>query len=178
MKLSAFLLLSLLIVQTVCAEQRLSDLEPGVPCSKIPEIEKRLGSVELAARNAKGISVYAGVQGGEKATIVYHCDKERLTEQKIIITSTTRDEAYRLANEQKIKLTKLLGEPIHDGLDLNIWKRLYFAFVGSDLDYLTRVVVWGRAKEDTMLLLKEKGPNLWEVSISRGSSKLEYILNS
>ena len=178
MKISVFFLLSFLTVQAVYAERRLSDIQPGVPCSKIPEIEKHLGSAELAARNAKGIRVYAGIQGGEKATIVYHCDQERLTEQKIIITSTTREGAYRFANEQKIKLTKLLGEPIHDGLDLSIGKRLYFAFVGSDLDHLTRVVVWGRAKEDTMLLIEETGTNLWEVSISQGSSKLKYILNS
>ena len=178
MKIIVFFLLSLLIVEAVCAEQRLSDIRPGVPCDKIPETEKRLGSLELAVHDAKGISKYTGTLGGKKATIVYHCDKGRLTEQKIIVTITTRDEAYRFANEQKIELTKRLGDPIHDGLDLNIWKKLFFGFVGADLDYLTGVVVWGRAKEDAMLLVKETGTNLWEISISLGSSKLEYILNS
>ena len=178
MKIIVFFLLSLLIVEAVCAEQRLSDIRPGVPCDKIPETEKRLGSLELAVHDAKGISKYTGTHGEKKATIVYHCDKGRLTEQKIIVISTTRDEAYRFANEQKIELTKRLGDPIHDGLDLNIWKRLFFGFVGADLDYLTGAVVWGRAKEDAMLLVKETGTNLWEISISLGSSKLEYILNS
>jgi len=176
-KVHVFLLLSLLTVEAVCAEQRLPDIKPGISCSKIPEIEKRLGSVESAAHNAKGISVYTGTQGGKTATVTYHCDKEQLTEQKIIITDTTREEAYRFANEQKIELTRLLGEPIHDGFELPTWKRFYFGFMGSDLDYLTSVVVWGRAKEDTMLSVKEKGSNLWEVSVSQGSSKYEYILS-
>ena len=178
MKIIIVFLLSTLLVEAVCAEQRLSDIRPGVTCDTIPETEKRLGSVELSIQDAKGISKYTGTHGGKKATIVYHCDKGRLTEQKIIVISTTRDEAYRFANEQKIELTKRLGDPIHDGLDLNIWKKLFFGFVGADLDYLTGVVVWGRAKEDAMLLVKETGTNLWEISISQGSSKLEYILNS
>ena len=178
MKISVFFLLSFLTVQAVCAERRLSDIQPGVPCSKIPEIEKHLGSAELAARNAKGISVYAGTQGGEKATIVYHCDQERLTEQKIIITSTTREGAYRFANEQKIKLIKLFGEPIHDGLNLRAWRKMMFGILGADLDYLTSVVVWGRAKEDVMLLVRETEDKRWEITISQGSSKMEYILNS
>jgi len=178
MKIIIFFLLSSLIVEAACAEQRLSDIQPGIPCGKIPEIEKRLGSVELAVHDAKGINIYTETQGGREKTIVYHCDKGLLTEQKIIVTSTTRDEAYRFANKQKTALTKHLGEPIHDGLELGIWKRLFFAFLGADLDYLTSVVVWGRAKEDAMLLIREAGTNLWEVSISQGSSKLEYILNS
>ncbi len=178
MKIIVYLLFSALIVEVVCAEQRLLDIRPGVPCGKILETEKRLGSVESTVHDAQGNSKYSGIQGGRKATIVYRCDKGLLAEQTIIVISSTRDEAYRFADEQKIELSKRLGDPIHDGLDLDIWKRLYFGFMGADLDYLASVVVWGRAEEDTMLLIKEIGKNLWEVSISQGSSKFEYILNS
>ena len=66
MKIIVFFLLSLLIVEAVCAEQRLSDIRPGVPCDKIPETEKRLGSLELAVHDAKGISKYTGTLGGKK----------------------------------------------------------------------------------------------------------------
>lgn len=178
MKTVILFLLSSLLVEAVYAEQRLSDIRPGVPCDKIQEIEKHLGSLELAVDDSKGISKYTGTQGGKKATIEYHCDEGRLTEQTIIVTTTTRDEAYRFANEQKTELITHLGDPIHDGLDLGIWKRLIFGFMGADLDYLTGVVVWGRAKEDAMLLVKEIDSNLWKIYISQGSSKLEYILNA
>ena len=177
MRIIIFIILSSLIVEVIYAEQRLWDIRPGFPCDQIPETEKRLGSLELSVHDGKGISKYTGIQGGKKATIVYRCDKGRLAEQLIIITITSRDEASRFANEQKIKLAERLGDPIHDGLDLSIWKRLYFGFMGADLDYLTSVVVWGRAKEDIMLLLRESGTNLWEISISQGSSKSEYIFN-
>lgn len=178
MKLFIFILLSSLIVEAIYAEQRLWDIRPGFPCDKIPETEKRLGSLELSVHDGKGISQYAGTQGGKKATIEYRCDKGRLAEQVIIITITSRDEANRIANAQKIKLAERLGNPIHDGLDLSIWKKLYFGFMGADLDYLTSVVVWGRKKEDAMLLIMESGTNLWEIYISQGSSKSEYIFNS
>ena len=178
MKIIVFFLLSSLIVETIYADQRLSDIRPGIPCDEILETEKRLGSVELAVNDGEGISNYIGIQEGQKVTIVYRCDKGRLIEQKIIFASTSRDEAYRLANEQKTKLTERFGDPIHDGLELSIWKKFYFGFVGADLDYLTSVVVWGREKEDAMLLIQETETNLWEVSISQGSTKLEYILNN
>ena len=55
---------------------------------------------------------------------------------------------------------------------------MLFGFLGADLDYLTSVVVWGRAKEDVMLLVRKTEDKHWVVSISRGSSKMEYILNS
>ena len=177
MKLIIFFLLSSLIVEAIYADQRLPDIQLGIPCDKIPEIERRLGSLELTVIDGKGISKYTGIQGGQKTTIVYRCEQGRLIEQTIIFTSASRDEAYRFANEQKIKLTKRLGDSIHDGLNLSIWKKLYFGFMGADLDLLIDVVVWGRAKEDVMLLVQETGTNLWQVSISQGSSKWEYILN-
>ncbi len=176
--LFSFFLLSLLMIEAVCAVQRLSDIRPGVPCDKIPATEKRLGSREFTTNDAPDVSRYTGTLGGEIATVVYLCDKGRLNEQKIIVTFTTRDEAYRFANEQKMVLTMHLGDPIHDGPDMGVWEKLWFAFKGGDLDYLSIVVVWGRAKEDVMLLVKERGNNLWEITISQGSSKLEYILNS
>ncbi len=178
MKIIAFFLLSLLTVNAVCVELRLSDIRPGVSCDAIPEIEKSLGSLEISAHDANGISKYTGIHGNKKAIMVYQCANGRLTEQKIIVTVTSRDEAYQFADEQKIELIKHLGDPIHDGFALGTWKRLFFAFAGADLDYLSVVVVWGRAKEDVMLSVKELGTNLWEVSISRGTSKMEYILNS
>ena len=178
MKILFFILLSSLVVETISAEQRLWDIRPGSPCYKIPEVEKRLGSLELSVRDEKGSSQYAGTQGGKKASITYRCDKGQLTEQIIIITMASRDEANQFANQQKTKLAERLGDPIHDGFELSIWKKLYFGFMGADLDYLTRVVVWGRAKKDVMLLIKESGSNQWEVSISQGSSKSEYVFNS
>lgn len=178
MKINLFFLISLLMAEAVCAEQRLWDIRPGISCDKIPEIETRLGSHKLAVDDAAGISKYAGTQGGEKASIEYHCDEERMAEQKIIVTATTRDAAYKFANEQKTALSKRLGDPIHDGLSLGTWQKLFFGFTGADLDYLTLVIVWGRAEEDVMLSIRETGTNLWEITISQGSSKIEYILNS
>lgn len=177
MKIINLFLLFLLIVGAVYADQRLSDIQLGIPCDQIPATEKRLGSLELAVNDGEGIRKYTGTQGGEKATIIYRCDKGRLIEQEIVFTSASRDEAYQFANEQKIELANRLGDPIHDGLDLSIWKRLYFGFMGADLDTLIGVVVWGRAKEDAMLLVQETETNLWQVSITQGSSKWEYILN-
>lgn len=173
----AFLLASLM-VGPVCAGQRLADIQPGFSCDGIPQVEKRLGSVELAAQDANGISKYTGIQGGDEVTVVYHCDHGRLTKQEIIFTSATQSRAYQIANEQRKELAKSLGEPIHDGLNLGAWRRLMFGFLGADLDYLTSVVVWGRAKEDVMLLVRETEDKRWEVTISQGSSKTEYIVNS
>ena len=176
-KIIVFLLASLL-VGTVCAGQRLVDILPGFSCDGIPQVEKRLGSVELATQDANGISKYTGTQGGEEATVVYYCDQGRLTEQELIFTSTTQSKAYRIANEQRKELAKNLGEPIHDGLNLGAWRKMMFGILGADLDYLTSVVVWGREKEDVMLLVRETEDKRWEVTISQGSSKIEYILNS
>ena len=177
MKILILLLLSSLMVESTLAAQRLAEIQPGAPCEKILAIEKRLGSHELVEVDGNGIRKYSGVVGGQKATIVYQCDKGRLIEQKIIVTSASRELAYGFANDQKTKISGYFGDPIHDGLDLSIWKRLYLGFIGSDLDYLTSVVVWGKAKEDAMLLIRELKPNLWEVSLSQGGPKWEYILN-
>lgn len=43
---------------------------------------------------------------------------------------------------------------------------------------LTSVVVWGRKNTDVMLLVREIEDSHWEVIISQGSAKTEYILNS
>ena len=171
-------LLAFLLVGTVCAGQRLADIRPGFPCDGIPQVEKRLGSVELAAQDANGISKYRGTQGGVEATVVYHCDKGQMTEQEIIFTSTTQSNAYQIANELRKELAKNLGEPIHDGLNLKVWRKMMFGILGADLDYLTSVVVWGRGKGDVMLLVRETEDKLWVITISQGSSKMEYILNS
>jgi len=178
MRIIVIFLLSLLMVDAVCAGQRLSDIRPGDPCDEIVEIEKRLGSSESASNDAKGVSRYTGTHGGKEATIVYRCDEGLLDEQTIVVTTSTQDEAYRFANEQKAEISRRLGNPIHDGLELGTWRRLFFGFLGADLDYLVRVVVWGRAKEDPMLSVTEVGENRWEVSVSQGSSKTEYIFNS
>ena len=171
-------LLAALLVGTVCAGQRLGDIQPGFPCNEIPQVEKRLGSVELAPQDTNGGSKYTGTQGGIEATVVYHCDKGQLTQQEIIITSTTQSNAYRIANELRKELAKDLVEPIHDGLNLKAWRKMIFGFLGADLDYLTSVVVWGRAKEDVMLSVRETEDKLSMVIISQGSSEMEYILNS
>ena len=176
-KIIAFLFASLL-VGTVFAGQRMADIQPGFPCDGIPQVEKRLGSVELSAQNTDGISKYKGTQGGVEATIVYHCDKGKLTEQEIIVTSTTQSNAYQIANKLRKELAKNLGEPIHDGLNLKVWRKMMFGILGADLDYLTSVVVWGKAKEDVMLLVSETEDKIWVITISQGSSKMEYILNS
>ncbi|MGB5569717.1 MAG: hypothetical protein WBM81_10485 [Sedimenticolaceae bacterium] len=176
-RIIAFLIASLLF-GTVCAGQRLEDIQSGFPCDGIPLVEKSLGSVELATQNPNGIRKYKGTHGGFEATVVYHCDQGRLTEQEIILTSTTQSKAYQIANEQSKELAKNLGEPIHDGLNLVVWRKMMFGFLGADLDYLTSVIVWGRAKEDVMLLVRETEDKLWVITISQGSPKIEYILNS
>lgn len=178
MKKIGIFLLSLLLLEAAYAEQRLSSIRPGVSCDKITDIEIHLGSTESAVRDSKAHSKYTGTLGGRKASIVYHCEQGLLTEQRIIINSASQEEAYRFANEQKLEISKRLGKPIHDGLELGTWRRILFGVLGADLDYLTSVVVWGRAKEDVMLLVRETAANQWEVSISQGSSKMEYILNS
>ncbi len=177
MKKIIVLLLASLLVGTVCAGQRLADIQPGFPCDRIQQVEKRLGSVVLAAQDVNGISKYNGTQGGLEATVIYHCDQGVLIEQEIIFASTAQSKAYRIANEQRKELAKNLGEPIHDGLNLGALRRMMFGILGADLDYLTSVVVWGRAKEDVMLLVKETENKRWEVTVSQGSSKMEYILN-
>ena len=53
-----------------------------------------------------------------------------------------------------------------------------FGILGADLDYLTSVVVWGRSKEDVMLLVKRTEEKVWVITVSQGSSKTEYIFNS
>ena len=178
MKIIITFLITSLLVGTVCAGQRLADIQPGFPCDEIAQVEKRLGSVELAAQDAKGISKYTGTEGGLEVTVVYYCDQGRLTEQEITFTSDTQDKALQIANQQTTELAKNLGEPIHDGLNLGAWRKITFGVLGADLDYLTSVVIWGRAKEDVMLVVRETGDKRWQVTISRGSSKMEYILNS
>jgi len=168
----------LLIALSVCGEERLSVIRPGIPCKNIPDIERQLGSVELN-RDSSGVLIeYSGIQGGKEARIIYRCDGGRLTEQRVMVMLAGRDEAYRYADAQKTALSERLGDPIHDGLQLPVWRRLLFGFLGADLDYLTAVVVWGRESEAFMLSVTQAGESLWQVSISQGSSKLEYIINS
>ena len=171
-------LLLFLTALSVHGGERLADIRPGIPCNAIPALERQLGSIELTEQESAGISEYRGTHGGREARIVYQCSEGSLTEQTVIVTALTRAEAYRLADEQTVELSKRLGRPIHDGLNLPGWRKLLFGFLGGDLDYLTAVVVWGRADEDVMLSLKEIGGKLWQISISQGSSKLEYITNS
>ena len=179
MKKTAIIFLAALLTETGAAsEDRFWAAELGVPCAEIPEIEKHLGSVGLEVPEDKDVLRYGRNRGSRTASIEYRCHNGRLSEQTLIVTGGSRDEAYRIAAEQKKRLVELVGEPIHDGLELSVWKRLYFGFVGADLDYLTAVVVWGREKEDSMLLVKEVGKKVWQVSVSRGSPKSEYIFNS
>ena len=178
MNKSIVFLFAFLLVGTVCAGQRLTDVRPGFPCDGIPEVEKRQGSVELAPQDTNGISKYGGTHGGIEAAVVYRCDKGQLTEQEIIFTSATKSGAYQIANDLRKELTKNLGEPIHDGLNLAGWRKVMFGILGADLDYLTSVVVWGRSKEDVMLLVKRTEEKVWVITVSQGSSKTEYILNS
>ncbi len=173
----AFLLLCQL-AGPLLAEPRLMEIRPGSPCERIAQLEERLGSVVLSAQDGDGISKYRGTQGGVETTVVYHCDQGRLTRQQIIFTSATGSSAYRIADEQRGVLAAKLGEPVHDGLNLPTWRKLLYGFLGADLDYLTSVVVWGRADEDFMLLLRDAGEKGWEIIISQGNSKSEYILNS
>ena len=178
LKISVLVLFSFLIVESIHAEQRLWDIRLGDPCGNIAETESQLGSLKLSTDTEEGISRFSGTHDGMNATIVYRCVKELLVEQRIIVTGISLDEANRFANEQQIKLADRFGKPIHNGLDLNFWKKLFFGFMGADLDYLTRVIVWGRAKHDAMLLIEDVGTNLWQITISQGSSKSEYVLNS
>jgi len=171
-------LFALLITFSVHGEERLAAVRLGTPCEEIRDIERRLGSVELSGDNATGISEYSGTHGGKKAKIVYRCATGVLAEQTIVVTAASRDEAYQFADTQKVELSMRLGDPLHDGLQLAAWRKMLFGFLGADLDYLTAVVVWGRANEDVMLSVTESATNLWQVSISQGSSKQEYILNS
>ena len=176
-KIVLFLIASLLTV-TAHAGPRLTDVHPGFPCEGIEQVENRLGSVEVAVPDANGISQYRGTEGGTEVTVVYHCEHGWLAEQEIIFKSDTRSEIYRIADAQRKELVKRLGEPIHDGLNLGAWNKMMFGFLGADLDYLTSVVVWGREKADVMLLVRKIEENHWEVIITQGSSKTEYILNS
>ena len=173
-----FTLLLWITIEAAHADQRLVDVQPGMPCDKVSEIEKRLGSLESSIDYSTGIMRYQGTQGGEKAVILYHCEKEKLTELKITVTTSTQKGALRFARTQKKELIEHLGEPVHDGLDLKFWKRFYFGFMGADLEYLSSVVVWGKSEEDTIILIRETESSQWEVSVSRGSSKWEYVLNS
>lgn len=178
MKIFVLVLFSLLIVEHTHAEQRLWDIRLGDPCDNIAETESQLGSLKLSIDTEEGISKFSGTHDGMNAIIVYRCVKGLLVEQRIIVAGISLDEANQFANEQQIKLAERFGDPIHNGLDLSFWKKLFFGFMGADLDYLTRVIVWGRAKHDAMLLIKDVGTNLWQITISQGSSKTEYILNS
>ncbi len=176
MKNIVVFLVLLLQAGVLCAEQSLM-VRSGVPCDGIPEIEQSLGSVEVAA-DAKGVSRYKRMQDGIEAMVVYRCDKGRLAEQAIIFTSSDRNEAHQIANKQRKRLVESQGEPIHDGLNLPTWKRMMYGILGADLDYLMSTVVWGRAEEDVMLQIRETEDKRWEIVISQGSSKMEYILNS
>ncbi len=176
-KIFAFFL-TFLLVGSVSAAQRLTDIQPGFSCDGIAQLEESLRSVELSTDVASGISKYSGRQGGVEATVVYYCDQGRLIKQEIIFTSATRNEANQNASEQKNKLTQTLGEPIHDGLNIGVFRRMLFGFLGADLDYLTSVIVWGKTIEDVMLSVMETEDKQWVVTISQGRSKMEYILSS
>ena len=177
MRFALFFLLLCSMAPVAGAAQRLLDLRPGVPCDKISETERILGSVETAVNGPDGASEYTGTQGGLEASMVYICENGLLAEQRILVTAASREAAYRFANGQKAELVRQFGSPVHDGFDLDIWSRLYFGFKGSDLDYLSEVVVWGKAKEDVMLSVRQKGEARWEITISQGSPKQEFNLN-
>ncbi len=177
MNITALFLLSVLTMEAAGAGQRMQDVPLGAPCNEIVGMETHQGFLGSTDQGTQRSLRYRGTLGGRKATIIDLCDDGRLTEQTIIVAHGNRDQAYRFADEQKKELAGRLGEPIHDGLELGIWKRFYYGFMGADLDYLTRVVVWGKAKEDVMLLIRETDAGRWEVSVSRGSSKTEFVLN-
>ncbi len=172
-----FFSLLALIIEAANAGHTLSDVRLGIPCDEIAAAKTRGELLDSTDHGTQRIMRYSGIQGGRKATIIYRCDDERLAEHIITVAHTSRDDAYRFAEEQKTELTERLGEPIHDGLELSIWKRFYFGFMGADLDYLTRVVAWGKTKEDVMLSIGETESTRWEVSVSQGSSKREFLLN-
>ena len=175
---TALVLCSLLASLSVLGGERLAQIPLGTGCDSIPGAELRLGSVALTGQDADGISRYRGMHGGREAEIVYHCAGGSLAEQTVVVTTGSRDEAILFAQSQKIALSNRLGEPVHDGFNLPTWRRLLFGFLGADLDYLMSVVVWGRATEDVILQVSEAGADRWQVSISQGGSKLEYIINS
>ena len=156
----------------------MSDISPGAACGRILQLEQGLGSSVLSDHGPAGVTRYAGTQGGREATVEYLCEIGKQAEQGDSVTFTSHDEALRFASEQKRELTRHLGEPLHDGLDLGLWQRLLLGFKGADLDYLTSVVVWGKGKDDALLQVRQTGDSLWEISVSRGISKMEYILNS
>lgn len=110
--------------------------------------------------------------------ISYHCVAGALVEQRILVAVDSREEALGYADAQRRELVRRLGDPIHDGLRLPTWRKLLYGFLGADLDYLTAVVIWGNRDEDPMLRLSQTDAKRWQVSISQGSSKLEYIINS
>lgn len=168
----------LIVVKAAPADQRLVQIRPGMPCDTVSVIEKRLGSLELPAGTSNSSMSYQGTQGGKRAEILYHCEKKKLAEFEIIVAASTEEEALRFARTQRTELAVHLGKPVHDGLDLKFWEKFYFGFMGADLEYLSSVVVWGKSEEDVMILIRETASNRWEVSVSRGSSKWEYILNS
>ncbi len=177
MKTVVFLLLLLLFIEAVNAGHTLSDVRLGVPCDEIAKAETRGGFLDATDHDTQRIMRYRGTLGGQKATIIYRCGDGRLAEHIITVAHSSRDQAYRFADEQKKALMERLGEPIHDGLELGSWKRFYYGFMGADLDYLTRVVVWGKTEEDVMLMVRETENARWEVSVSQGSSKTEFVLN-
>jgi hypothetical protein len=175
---AALALFSLLAALSALGGERLAEIPLGTACESIPGIELKLGSVAVTGQDVDGISRYSGIHGGREAEIVYHCAGGSLTEQIVVVTTGSRDEAIRFAQAQKIALSNRLGKPVHDGLNLPTWRRLLSGILGADLDYLMNVVVWGRANEDVILQISETGADRWQVSISQGGSKLEYIINS
>ncbi len=177
MRRAIFNSLLALLIETANAGHPLSDVRLGILCDEIAASQTRGELLDSTYHGGQRIMRYTGTLGGQKATIIYRCDEERLTEHIIMVAHTSRDEAYRFTEEQKKDLMERLGEPIHDGLELSIWKRFYFGFMGADLDYLTRIVVWGKTKEDAMLSIGESESARWQVSVSQGSSKTEFLLN-
>ena len=177
MRRVVLLLLLAPITAAVNAGHTLSDVRLGVPCDEIAAAQTREGLLDTTDHGTQRIMRYAGSLGGQTATVIFRCDDGRLAEHIIMVAHTNRDEAFRFAEEQKKELTEHLGQPIHDGMELSIWKRFYFGFMGADLDYLTRIVAWGKTKKDVMLLVRETESARWEVSVSQGSSKTEFLLN-
>ena len=178
MRRCAFLLCCLLFPLTAPGADRIADLRPGVACERIPGIEQSLGSIALGDRGEGSELSYRGIQGARTAMISYHCVAGALAEQRILVVVDSREEALGFADAQRRELVRRLGDPIHDGLRLPTWRKLLYGFLGADLDYLTAVVIWGNRDEDPMLRLSQTDAQQWQVSISQGSSKLEYIINS
>ncbi len=177
MKTIFTLLLSLLYISTASADQRFTDIPLGSACKKILQIETSLGS-KITKGDINTISHFTGTLNGMEPSIVYHCEQGKVSKHKIILSTKTEKEAYRIANVQSAELKKTLGEPIHDGFNLRLARSIRLGVMGGDMDYLTSVVVWGKAEKDAILVIKKTKENLWEITISRGNSKMEYILNS